>query len=564
MRSRIHSPHSSRNNQRGTVLILSVILLLLASVLTLFAVNTGLFEQRTSGNDVRLRLVRQVADSGIAQAMEYIKANPHFIDPNSKWQLCTAADTTFPCGAVTDSEKTHMYRYNDTGATVDVIGDGSVDAMDQRMIPMSGSLTNVNNTTTGGSDGYTVNYGVGAVLCRVKTTAPLVCATGSATPSSTYLVTLVSVARIPGEGARTTATKTAGGTSLLNNVPGAPPIVASGSIDLTGTLQIVTNPNAAGIDTPVSIWTRKDASKTGTPNTCFFDEFIRYGAKNNAPPVVFDGIITCDTCSCPNSGSLSYDASGNAQQEGIDILDVDGNTIASSCQTANKGANCDVQPGEFPCDLFNQIFGVQAWSDVDADGFCEHKLLTTYTNPNTGVDTTMGVDEAYLFENARLIIPSAATTSANLLKPGQSATCSALNSSAFGLIWDQTGCGVSSNGVVGAPSHPVMLVSDGSTTIQGNFYGMIFLRTTAGGGTLTPAGGYTMTATEINNGGNAQLSMNAGAAVYGSVVVQGIVNKANGTSAVIYNHDVLTNLAGEPSLNKLGGVPGSWTDRFRY
>ncbi|MEO5624090.1 MAG: hypothetical protein ABIQ78_11800, partial [Dokdonella sp.] len=98
---------------------------------------------------------------------------------------------------------------------------------------------------------------------------------------------------------------------------------------------------------------------------------------------------------------------------------------------------------------------------------------------------------------------------------------------------------------------PVLLVEDGSTSIQGRMFGLLFVRSTTS--PLDPA-----------TGGNGDLSMNAGAAVYGSVVVQGTVTKANGTAAVIYSAAVLNNLGKEKAFNPFSPVPASWTDRFSY
>jgi len=113
--------------------------------------------------------------------------------------------------------------------------------------------------------------------------------------------------------------------SALYSPTNKPPVVASGSVDVTGGIQVVTNPDAAGNGVPVSIWTRKATTKTGTPNTCYFDDFIR-DQKNNASPAFepnADGtdsnVITCDTCEC--SSSLSYQTSGNSQDMGLEVIE---------------------------------------------------------------------------------------------------------------------------------------------------------------------------------------------------------------------------------------------------
>jgi hypothetical protein len=116
---------------------------------------------------------------------------------------------------------------------------------------------------------------------------------------------------------------------------------------------------------------------------------------------------------------------------------------------------------------------------------------------------------------------------------------------------------------VGSVDHPVVLVIDGSARIQGKIYGLVFIRSTAGG-TLTPAAGYTMTSAEVGAGGNAVLDMNAGATVYGAMVVQGKVDKANGTAAIIHDDNVLNAIGKNPNNNRYATLPGAWNDTYSY
>ena len=66
-----------------------------------------------------------------------------------------------------------------------------------------------------------------------------------------------------------------------------------------------------------------------------------------------------------------------------------------------------------------------------------------------------------------------------------------------------------------------------------------------------------------NTGGTATLDMNAGATVYGAVVVQGQINKANGTAAIVFNADVFKNFSNSIPAST-SNLPGAWTDRLSY
>jgi Tfp pilus assembly protein PilX len=567
---------STRPRQSGAVLLVAVVLLLLAGVMTLAALNVGVFEQRSTGNDIRAKEVNEIAEAGMAQGFEYLmRQHPDMLEDDTLWEKCGATDTKFPCGAVTDevydndadagtaavARRSTMFRLKASGHV-----DSNFDsAMTPAMLTLNGNIA-----TTG--NGAQVAYGVAPVVCYVASrivgeaaTSPVRCADSRDEASNRRIVTFVSVARLPGEGSRATLTQTIGRYALLDSPSGKPPIVASGSVDVTGGLQLVTNPNAGGDGVPVSVWTRKDISKTGTPNTCYADEFFRFGAKNHAPPTMDGGTIICDTCQCNGDKSLSYDKSGNVQDEGIDILDVEGTS-----QVNGTGINYNVRSDEFsyptcefPPDLFSYIFGVDAWEDTNSDCFAEKKIMTAFTNPNTGTEVTIGADEAFLYTNALSIINP--TVDGAVLKSAGQTYAGAYPSSALsGLIWCQSNCDVGSNTQLGTPANPVVLVIDGSAKIQGRVFGLVYMRTKSGTATVTPSTGYTMTSGEVSSGGNAVLDMNAGATVYGAGGVQGQVDKANGTAAIIFDASVLNAIGNNPNNNRYATLPGAWNEISSY
>lgn len=531
--------------QRGVTLIISVVLLLLLSVIVLLATNVGLQEQRTSGNDFRAKLTHDAAEAALNFAGEYFKQNVGNLRPAAPppppapalWTPCAGA-TTFPCGVLLNAAgnpqaNTLFYTGNVPLAApfIDTDGNGTLDGL------------NVG--------GFTATVQVGAVMCRVDVTAPPAapaCTANAGAPGSSVL-SMVARAQIPGEGSSTTLVQSITAFSKLNTTTNTPPIAASGSIGVAGSLDLVTNPNGAGTGVPVSVWTRLDVSGNGTPNTCYLDEFIRFGSTGGATPrfctEMDDGctgdnanVMICDACRCTTGNSLSFNPPGGGglagEGEGIDLLDVDGNI----------GTNKDVRPNEFPCDLFEFVFGVKARNDTNGDFFCETLIKTADPDDST---KQIGVDELFLRENANVIVD------------GVKVPCTVLNKNSRGLIWVKDIADCSPNNQVGTVDAPVVLVVDRDADFQGGFrlFGVLFVRATAD--PLLPA-----------TGGNAELKFNGRGAIYGAAVVQGVIGNPTGgpgltgTAAFIHNETVLTNLVNLPELQAFGTMPGSWTDRFSY
>jgi Tfp pilus assembly protein PilX len=568
--------------ESGSALLVAILLLLLAAVMTFAALNVGIFEQRSTGNDIRAKAVNDVAEAGLAQGFEYLmRQHTDMLQPDpGTWQKCGAAEVVFPCGAVSadlidtngdgtpdTARRATLYKLKQTTHTIT----GLASELSNYMLALPSS-----SKISAAGDGGTVAYGVAPLMCFVKrpdaaapSTTPLQCGTGSgATATTLRIVTFVSVAKIPGESASATLIQTLGEYPKLNNPIGKPPITASGAIDITGGLQVVTNPNSGGPGVPVSVWTRLNVSKTGTTNTCYADEFFRY-TQGSVTPEPYQGTIRCDDCKCDTNGapnSISYDSSGNVQQEGMDILDVEG-TSADRGAGANwnvKSDSLSYPTCEFPKDLFQFVFGVKVWSDSNNDCFGETKLPNVvYTNPdNSAASASVGPDEAWLYANADKIIPLTANEA--LLRTGQSATGALFNSpvpdsnaDAKGLIWCQTSCNIGSGKQVGTAENPVILVVDSPVSIQGVVFGMVFVRST--GSALSPATGGSGTGACPSN---CALTMNAGAAIYGALVLQGQM-KANGTSAVIHDATVLRRLNEQQGMTP-ASLPGAWTDRVSF
>ncbi|MFL6593694.1 MAG: hypothetical protein ACJ8GK_13430 [Luteimonas sp.] len=569
------------------MLLTTVVLLLLAGVMTAFAMNVGMFEQRSTGNDLRSREVNEVAEAGLAQGFEFLMhQHPDMLTNLGLWERCAATDETFPCGALSDavfdddgdnatapvSRRETMYRLRaDALNTIP----GIAGALSRFMLPL-GTASKLSNQEGGSA----ATYGVAPLLCMVQRpknpgATGIACGSGTGVGATNLrIATFVSVARLPGEAASATLVQTIGqypklGGDLLTR----PPLTTSGSAGVTGTLQVVTNPNAGGPGVPVSIWTRLNADKTGTTNTCYADEFFRY-TQGSATPTLYQGSIRCDQCKCDANGApptLSYDNSGSLQDEGIDILDVDAGSNSTTGYHAGShvGVNYNVKSDslsyplcEFPPDMFKFVFGTPAWDDNNHDCFGETKRAAVfYQNPdNTAAGAAVGPDEAYLYKNADKII--AKTANVALLKVGQAGTTALLASSASsGMIWCQQqnagDCDIPSNAQVGTPAAPVILILDGPVRIQGVVFGFVFIRDT--GTTLRPDTGSSAAGACP---ANCMLQMNAGAVVYGAIALQGQM-KSNGTSAVVFDKGVLAAVEDEAGL-VYATLPGGWTDQRSY
>lgn len=544
--------------QTGNVLIVVIVLLALAGTMVLFGLNTGVFEQRSSGNDMKAKVVSEVAQAGLSQGMEFLHQHYAYMADTSKWTQCTATDTSFPCGSVLPtSRRATMYYWSSGGHDFD--GNGTIAGWENRMLPIP--TANILPTTS-----FPIAYGVGVVLCRVATKASKSAATTCTDPASatnTSVLTFVSVGSIPGESARTTLTQSIGSYAILKNLPKIPPITVSGSISLVGTIQVVTNPNAGGTGVPVSLWTPQSLNGGGTGNSCYANEFYSSGGTVDwSHASTLPTFPLCDDCSC--NGSLS-NVKGNTVSNGIDSLSLDDNSATGG----NGGVRVTADPAtsEFPCDLFQQVFGAQAWEDkTPVDGFCETHIMTTYTNPNNSAQVvSMGVDEAYLYANSGYIKPATGRTytcvsGCTTLTASQlintSATPSQATSQNSGLVWCQDGS-LCAHGTADAPALVVFDASDNppNLTNSGNVYGLIFGRSTG----ETTAG-----VLNFATGGDAKFTMSGNDVIYGSIVLQGTTGPLNGTSSVVYNKDVLTTLQQNPGFTKFTGVPGSWSDRVSY
>jgi hypothetical protein len=537
--------HSSSRLQQGSTLLVAVVILLLASLMALMAMNVGVFEQRSSGNDLRAKVVNQVAEAGLAQGFEYLfRANPALLDNAGSWQLCDSADTTFPCGAVDASVRGTMYRLAAGAGDYDATGSVLPSALTQHMLKVPATLPQMG--------GFNVDYGVAPVLCRVPlpvSGTSISCATDMNNLSDRRVVTFVSVAQIDGDAGRTTLTQTVARSSLLAQPGGVPTIIASGTVVPPGNGDVVAMPDAAGPGLDVAVWSRLDVDTTvGSFATCTRQDFLSSGEVS----MIDAGWVsdrTCDKCSC----GMAKKAAGYT--EGWDILDKDSNDPS--------GINKDVVPAEFPCDLFEYAFNVKAWKDGadplddgntpltgDNDGFCESRMpMVEFAAPD-GNKYQMYPDEAYLYQYAGKIKP--ASGNEKYVRAEQLFT-GTLGASDSGMVWCQTDC-LPNNGTVGSVAAPVAVIADPGTNTpyHAKLFGLLFYRSN-GAGPLDPA-----------TGGNAGMKFNAQSAVYGSVVIQGQVQTGSGGGLLYGDADVLKNLNSLQSMARYDTLRGGWTDAYSY
>lgn len=541
---------------RGSTLIIAIVLLLVLSLATVFALQVGVSEQRTSGNDLRARIVNEVAAAGIGHGTETFRANNAWLFSNTGqspdpalWELCDVDDDTFPCGAIPAADRKGQYRF------IGGVAGGPFGKLGVPLTPIAGvaALAGSRQGFTEISD-FPVEYAVGAVVCTLTVPPDSVCTTNPNLRSGVGVITLVSRASMTGESAVATHTKGVGVYRIINIPPNTPPIVAGGLLDGLGNATIVSNPNAAGggagSGVPLSIWSRYGIDGSGGSwQTCQTEEFFRSGS----PKVqgTETQIVTCEDCSCPADKKTSgghngpqSDGKGGTYTRGFDILDPRAPT--------DVDATGILASEYFPCDTFEYVFGERARSKVVTSADVPYSVCTgdSSLDDKDGDLRTDGPD-AFLSANFTQVKDCDASLKAEIVKQGGG-----------GFYWHRSdvGTGCTLKGTIGSADLPIVLVTEVEVDLDTSteFFGLIFARDTRVDLPTTRAGIAAYGGPGIKPGGG------GGAMVYGALIIDG-GGKANAGITVVGNNAILEALGEDDRNRKVGGpLARSWTDSVSY
>lgn len=550
--------------QRGvTTLIVALVILVILTVIILSSSSVGLFEQKTATNENRQRLADQAAEYALNLGGEYLKANIVPIASKElngwlsgatlRWVKCTDAAgwpniaDDHPCKAEPSlTRRAQLYYFTANGAP-----DGSQNLPFNDWIPSGAGIAPM-----GGAFAATAE--VRALLCRLDTTilnagvpAPECRLQPDSKSSNRIAITLISAATMADESAASQMKETWANFDTFSTASAAP-LVASGTIDGTGNVEIVTSPNGAGTGVPVSIWSSSDADVDKTAggsaasiSSCQLGEFLKATPLANYK---VDCPASNTACGCPavtnasspeeafavNPNFLSgkVPSASPACCENLDILDRDGNKGVNPDITFFPGRGLDVFATQDDDSLFEWIFRVSNESNT--------------TRPDA---TTIGVGQGPTLTNCGPLADQNCAiwhlTDSTSLAATQ-VTCAQLNAlgaAASGLYYvtDSTfASACQMPAVVGSPNAPAIVVTNGKAKLNSTlFYGMLFIRSDDDTGVFVGVG-------------NSE--------VYGSVVVQGTADISGGLR-LVYDD---TSLGGPdkelPEGTRLGRVTGSWLD----
>lgn len=524
----------SLRKQKGmSTLMITVILLSVLLMVSLFASRFQVFEQRASVNKVRAAMTQSITDSAINQGLEYLKANSRYVSSTKEavgafpagwlsastplWVPCSKAVASGefdPCLAEENEDRrSQMYRFVRNSKT---------------RLPIEDVLgTKQTYTKVAGRD---ATYNLYATLCRLDTTSSPGTPICSLEPSEEgpVAITVVAHGQLPGQKTSSTTKAIIASSRIVSSPPNVP-LIAAGFISGLGSAEIIPNPNAGGFGVPLSIWTNNNVDVTkeigggGAFATCHLGEFLS-NYSGNAGPVQYDGITKCVNCTCsglpPDRGLISGKDPGTPGYEGIDIMDVDNNANGDLPDTSYfPQYPLDKANNNFDDSVFEYTFGVDTQDRTET---------APRTNCVSTDNPTGNCENQFLIDVGAQVITS----------------CAALNASSSGLYWVKGDCDI--NQAIGTPSYPVAIVVDKCLNIRGQteFYGLMFTR---GGG----PGGCSDPDRTFNAAGGGQ--------IYGSVVSSGGV-KIRGSVQIIYNDTVLKNLGNSPAFQRYGFLPGSWSD----
>ncbi len=500
--------------QRGALTIFTaVFVLILMTLMLMYATRVGVFEQRVSSNEMRQKLAFHAAETALQQAIEYLLANntlANSSDPEAspdglntdppgfrvgwffddvatrRWRPCADADVSndyHPCGGdVSATAESFYYDTDNDNSTRESmpINTGALAANTAaRAMATACILAFAEDGTMSCADNSDVPEpeGDGAIILIT------VMGYGYSDCQDEDLSGVIENDEIPSCTGKATVSIPI--TSLTNVAGGAGvPLVTKNTLPTTGTAEVVGNPNAGGIGVPVTVWANGRPSAECPPlddsgaesdalghkatswATCEYHEWFGVGAMPD--PLA----CTESTCKCDTSELISGALGGGAMVVSTDI---------------------QVDP-TFPCDLFEFYFGVPS--------------------------------SQYPLVKANATIYS---------------DCSGLDQSSNGFIWISGDlCLINSNTIIGTEENPVMLVvATAATDIRGGaiLYGTLFV-------------------TEVEVAG-ATFEANGGMTVFGQVVVDSIFSKLQGTFQIVYNDSIIGKAGGAGGL---GVLNHGWRD----
>jgi hypothetical protein len=361
----------------GLTIFTAVFVLILMTLMLLYATRVGVFEQRVSGNEMRQKLAFHAAEAAMDYGLEFMlaantrvlsastEAQPDgagnvpptfrpgwFAAGNILWSACPdnpGAD--HPCGGDIPAGGTGSFYYDDPDTNT---------ANSYDSIPLDA------NTLANLPPGTEVR--LSAVLCP-RTIDDTTCLGAGGVPDPTdpeadtpkYLLWLLAYGYsdcndddasggidIPGEcRGRAHVTQPLGN---FENFKGSPtvPLVSKNTLPASGTAEVVPNPNGGGVGVPLSIWANAKAADCvpldpdgglgdtieveGAFKTCEMHEW--YGVDARPADGKCPGAPGQCKCDFPGPEPISY-RSGGQEFIGIDIL----------------------SDPLFPCDLFEFYFG---------------------------------------------------------------------------------------------------------------------------------------------------------------------------------------------------------------
>lgn len=476
--------------QRGALTLFSaVLILILLTLMLLYASRVGLLESRISGNDVRQKVAFHAAEGAIDQDIMYLLQNSKvilssatdafwdgtgftrdgwFAAGNQHWVQCTAAlvaEPDHPCGGDVPAPVGSYYYDDPATADASVIDSLPVDTTD---FP-AGSTARVS-----------------AIMCFITLSDPTggcngAPATEDEAINASLVLTLLGYGYSDCTDTTDVSTCTGEATvampiSNFKKLSGTPavPLVTKSTFPPNGTAEVVGNPNGGGVGVPLTSWVNDNPdcppetpiTSSGSWQTCEYQEWYH---TDSYPTGV---ACTDNNCQCGSGGNDTSDFLSwrKASDTNIDI-DI-------------------IQDTDFPCDLFEYYFKVP------------RALYQTIKNTATVISD-----------------------------------CTQLGPGSSGFYW-ATGsdCTINSGVQVGSVNAPIILVSAATTTkINGGaeIFGVLYVFDGE-----DPA---------------AVLETLGSATVYGAVIVDASLDKIQGTFQIVHAGGVLAEAKGIAGVGTVNG-----------